>query len=130
MSPKSKPLDVKLINKLAREESQLSQDLSISDSNDPSLSNSLSRHKEHFEKKRLQAAGSYLDLQQIFAYLLFGLVGVWLLAVIVTVFLTGFAYQDFDLSDSVLIAFITSTTTSVIGLFLLVARWLFDNNNK
>lgn len=126
MSLKSK-LDIKLINKLAKEESQLSQDLSVSDSNEPSLHDPLSKHKEHFEKKRLQAAGSYLELQQIFAYLLFGLVSAWLLAVIVTVFLCGFEYRNFNLSDSVLIAFITSTTTSVIGLFLLVARWLFDN---
>lgn len=126
MSLKSK-LDIKLINKLAKEESQLSQDLSVSDFNEPSLHDPLIKHKEHFEKKRLRAAGSYLDLQQIFAYLLFGLVSAWLLAVIITVFLCGFGYRNFNLSDSVLIAFITSTTTSVIGLFLLVARWLFDN---
>ena len=120
-------LDVKLIDKLAKEESQLSQDLSVSDFNEPSLHDPLSKHKEHFEKKRLQAAGSYLDLQHVFAYLLFGLVSTWLLAVIITIFLCGFAYRNFKLNDSVLIAFITSTTTSVIGLFLLVARWLFGN---
>ena len=82
MSLKSK-LDIKLINKLAKEESQLSQDLSVLDSNEPSLHDPLSKHEEHFEKKRLQAAGSYLDLQQIFAYLLLGLVSAWLLAVII-----------------------------------------------
>ncbi|MGK0456567.1 MAG: hypothetical protein ACJAUA_000869 [Zhongshania aliphaticivorans] len=127
MSLKNKLLDVKLINKLAQEENQLSQDLSISDTNEPSLSDSLSIYREHFEKKRLKAAGSYLELQQIFAYLLFGLVGAWLVAVTVTIFLSGFGYRNFHLSDSVLIAFITSTTTSVIGLFLLVARWLFGS---
>lgn len=126
MSQKSKPLDIKLINKLAREELQLSQDLSISDSDGPSLSDSLNEHREHFLKKQWEAALSYLYLQRLFAYLLFGLVSVWLIAVIVTIFLTGFSYRDFKLNDSVLITFITSTTTSVIGLFLLVARWLFD----
>ncbi len=126
MSQKSKPLDIKLINKLAREEIQLSQDLSISDSDGPSLSDSLNEHREHFLKKQWEAALSYLYLQRLFAYLLFGLVSVWLLAVIITIFLTGFSYRDFKLNDSVLITFITSTTTSVIGLFLLVARWLFD----
>ena len=100
--------------------------MSVSDFNEPSLHDPLSKHKEHFEKKRLRAAGSYLDLQQIFVYLLFGLVSAWLLAVIVTIFLCGFEYRKFSLNDSVIIAFITSTTTSVIGLFLLVARWLFD----
>ena len=74
----------------------------------------------------MEAALSYLYLQRLFAYLLFGLVSVWLLAVIITIFLTGFSYRDFKLNDSVLITFITSTTTSVIDLFLLVARWLFD----
>ncbi len=126
MLPESKP-DVQLIGKLAKEESRISRKLFVSDFEEPSLHDSLSKHKEHLEKKRLLAAGSYLDLQQIFAYLLFGLVSIWLSAVIVTIFLCGFAYIDFNLSDSVLIAFITSTTTSVIGLFLLVARWLFGN---
>ena len=127
MSRKNKPLDIKLINKLAQEEIQLSQDLSISDSTGPSLSDSLNKHREHFLKKQWEAALSYLYLQRVFAFLLFGLVSFWLLAVIGTVFLTGFAHRDFNLSNSVLITFITSTTTSVIGLFLLVARWLFDN---
>jgi hypothetical protein len=31
----------------------------------------------------------------------------------------------FTLSDKVLIAFITSTTASVIGIFIIVAKWLF-----
>ncbi len=126
MSQKSKPLDIKLINKLAREEIQLSQDLSISDSDGASLSEPLNKHREHFLKEQWAAALSYLYLQRLFAYLLFGLVSIWLLAVIITIFLTGFSYRDFKLNDSVLITFITSTTTSVIGLFLLVARWLFD----
>lgn len=33
----------------------------------------------------------------------------------------------FSLSDKVLIAFITSTTASVIGIFLIVAKWLFPS---
>jgi len=32
---------------------------------------------------------------------------------------------QFALSDKVLIAFITSTTASVIGIFYVVAKWLF-----
>src|SRR5439155_18086402 len=54
---------------------------------------------------------------------LYGLVVGWLVVVIGFVALTAFGLAH--LSDAVLIAFITSTTASVLGLFFLVARWLF-----
>lgn len=82
MSRQSKP-DIQLVGKLAKEESQLSRDLFVSDFDEPSLHDPLNKHKEHLEKKRLRAAGSYLDLRQTFAYLLFGLVkvhGFWQLS--------------------------------------------------
>jgi hypothetical protein len=34
---------------------------------------------------------------------------------------------DFELSDAVLIALITTTTVNVLGLFYIVARWLFPS---
>lgn len=37
----------------------------------------------------------------------------------------GFAYLKFKLSDSVIIAFITSTTASVLGLYGIAAYWLY-----
>ena len=101
---------VDLIAKIAAEEALISSRLSISDQKEPRLSESLDKHKDHFEKQRLKAAGAYLRLQRIFAFLLFGLVAIWLFMVIAAVFCNGFQFLNFRLSDSVLIAFITSTT--------------------
>lgn len=55
---------------------------------------------------------------------LFWLIVWWLVAVVLFMFLCG-ACDGFLLSDKVLIAFITSTTISVLGLFVIVAKWLF-----
>lgn len=58
-------------------------------------------------------------------YLFFVIIG-WLLLVALVLGLTGYKkHTGFELSDSVLIAFITTTTASVIGLFLGVIRWLY-----
>lgn len=66
----------------------------------------------------------------------------WLFAVASFVFLTGFSSDfinnpdcqlncvRFKLSDNVLIAFITTTTATVIGLFVIVAKWLFPSPEK
>lgn len=57
---------------------------------------------------------------------LFKLILGWLLSVLVFVGLA--AVGLFHLSDGVLIAFITSTTVSVIGIFLIAAHWLFPKS--
>lgn len=61
---------------------------------------------------------------------LFGLIVGWLIFVLVYVALTATLRPYFNLSDGVLIAFITSTTVSVLGLFVLVAKWLFPNAGR
>lgn len=60
---------------------------------------------------------------------LFWLIVVWLSIVVLFVFLSATLKPRFSLSDSVLIAFITSTTVSVLGLFVLVAKWLFPQGS-
>lgn len=91
---------------------------------------------------------------------LFGLTVIWLMSVLFFVFLTGFKGNipfyihdgikfiffplslnqttecakcwnfSFGLTEKVLIAFITSTTASVIGIFVIVAKWLFPSEKK
>ncbi|NMX99331.1 hypothetical protein HBO43_22330 [Pseudomonas veronii] len=70
---------------------------------------------------------------------LFILTVVWLSVIWLVVFLQGFgqwffphpapasdeAYLKFHLSDSVMIAFITSTTATVLGLYGIAAYWLY-----
>ena len=60
---------------------------------------------------------------------LFWLITAWLAVVVALVALTATLKNIFTLADSVLIAFITSTTVSVIALFVIVAKWLFPSAN-
>jgi hypothetical protein len=53
----------------------------------------------------------------------------WLVCVILGVLLAGFRIGGFFLSDKVLMTFIASTTLNVLGIFVIVAKWLFLHNN-
>lgn len=83
-----------------------------------------------FKNELVEAKELHKIRKRYIAYLLLLIVG-WLIVVIVYVGLTGWSSRSgFVLSDAVLIAFITSTTVSVIGLFMVVAKWLFPATQK
>lgn len=76
--------------------------------------------------------------RQIYAKLIFALLVIWLFLVILTVWSSGATVtlpkwwpeflptvREFKLSDSVLIALVTTTTANIIGLLILVVRYLF-----
>lgn len=65
------------------------------------------------------------DTRKQYVGRLFWLITAWLAVVVALVALTATLKNVFTLADSVLIAFITSTTISVIALFVIVAKWLF-----
>ncbi len=65
------------------------------------------------------------DTRKQYVGRLFWLIAWWLAVVVALVALTATLKDVFTLADSVLIAFITSTTVSVIALFVIVAKWLF-----
>lgn len=61
---------------------------------------------------------------------------VWIFVIFVVILLQGFGqwftpipngykYLDFELSDTLLITFITSTTGTVLGLYGIAAYWLY-----
>ncbi len=81
-------------------------------------------------KSELQHANDLHEIRKTYTGRLFGLIVAWLSVVILFVALTATLKPYFNLADSVLIAFITSTTVSVLGLFILVAKWLFPTNGK
>jgi hypothetical protein len=58
--------------------------------------------------------------------LLFVLAVFWLFSVIGILVLEGFHPRNFALADKVIITYITSTTASVLGLFIIGAKWLFS----
>lgn len=68
----------------------------------------------------------------LFVPILFILMLVWLWYVAYFLWYAAFHKSQFELSDSVLIAMITSTTATIIGLFHYAARWMFaiDKNEQ
>jgi hypothetical protein len=107
------------------------QDLQADEAPMPDMSDDLQEHKLAFElaslhQKILEAQDTH-QLRLDYAKKLFSLVCFWLLCVVVAVGLSGFKWCGFQLSESVLIAFITTTTVNVVGLFIVVAKWLFPD---
>lgn len=99
-----------------------------------------------FELKRLQNDRfenenehwkTIYELRKEYIPKLYFMIVYWLIVVAAFVFLTGYSAENinnpdcqinctrFKLSDNVLIAFITTTTATVIGVFIIVAKWLF-----
>jgi len=100
----------------------------------PDLEIDLGEHKLQYEvdslRQQLQESVDTHKLRIGYANKIFWLVCIWLAFVVAGVFLEGFPLSGFSLSDKVLIAFITSTTISVLGLFAIVAKWMFQQNGK
>ena len=126
-----KPEDLKKIITSAAETEKPS---GSPDQNLPDLSIDLEEHKLEFQLTCLEE-----DLKQLqdthglrldYTAHIFKLVCAWLACVVACVILSGFGLGGFKLSDSVLIAFITSTTVNVVGLFVLVAKWMFPAGTR
>lgn len=75
--------------------------------------------KEH----KLNAERTMLSQRKIYAFAIFLLSTAWL--VFIMFFLWKAGKHRLTVSDPVLIALITTTTINVLGLFYIVARWLF-----
>ena len=56
---------------------------------------------------------------------LFKLICCWIVMLWILLFIKGFLKDEFDLDPSVIIAAITSTTASVLGLYGIAAYWMF-----
>lgn len=91
--------------------------------------------KEDLAQERLQNNEIH-DLRIGHAKLLFRLTVSWVVVIWFVVLLQGFnqwftpiyqglEYISFKLSDSVMIAFMTTTTTTVLGLYGIAAYWLY-----
>ena len=77
--------------------------------------------------KREHIKGLQQDNQQrkLYANRVFGLLCGWVGGLFAVILLQGFATNMFRLSDNVLLALIGGTTVNIIGIFLVVVRYLF-----
>lgn len=86
------------------------------------------------ESRRLDNQGKKQDIaaREKYASYIFILICVWLTAMLIVVILAGFGkkYGWFVLGDYVLISLITTTTASVVGVFVIVANYLFNGRNE
>jgi len=84
-------------------------------------------HDLDVQQKKAHLSGLQQDIAQRKTYTnrTFYLVLAWLVTIAVILFFQGFTFQGFRLDSSVLMVLIGSTTTGVIGLFLIVTRYLF-----
>jgi hypothetical protein len=93
--------------------------------------------EEDLEKERVAAEIEHLheDVRQtklvnkariVVLTCLFILISLWIVSVMTLTAVSGWHVWGFQLSDKVLITYITSTTVSVLGLFTVAANWLFS----
>lgn len=100
------------------------------------------------ERTLLKSLRQDIKARKKYATNIFRLIVWWLLAISAVIFFQGFlsdqtaywmigyrgfvleAFPKFRLSDPVLLALIGGTTASVLGLFVIVVRYLFPNRNN
>ena len=104
--------------------------IATSEPSEPNLALSLERIKLDTEQNALEKAQhelhverTMLEERRIYAEKLFMLSVVW--TIFIGAFLVAAGLGNLRVSDSVLIALITTTTANVLGLFYIVAKWLF-----
>lgn len=84
---------------------------------------------EELENRRKDRAQRKVYADNLFTFLCF-----YMILVFFILYKSGSLYNSFELSDSVIIALITTTTANIIGIFAFVVRYLFktpdDKNNR
>lgn len=84
-------------------------------------------HRVELEYRREELEGKRQDRRQRgkFSIWIFIFMGVYMFLTLILLFLSG--KGTLSLSDSVLISIMTTTTADVIGVFIIVAKYLFHN---
>lgn len=80
--------------------------------------------KEELEGKRQDRLQRKAYADNIFTFLC-----IYMIIVFVILFKHGCLFNSFELSDSVIVALITTTTANIIGIFVFVVRYLFNTPN-
>jgi len=100
--------------------------------NYPEALSAVQRARDEAEIQKLEQATRHARRKNAFQIIilssLFFLIVIWIVSVILITIMQGFKWREFELADSVLITYITTTTASVFGLFHIAAKWLFSRD--
>lgn len=103
----------------------------ISASADPDPDPKTLQEEKEYEKAekaaRLKSLRQNIEERKEYAKKIYHLIVWWLVGVFVVLLLNGFGWlSGFELSDKVLITLIGGTTVNVLGIFAIVANYLFN----
>lgn len=126
----SKDTTSQLIARAASHDKPAEDNDNLADLEELKLASDQQRLQIEILKQKLTEDKDNHDLRTSYTNKIFWLVCTWLGCVIVAVLLVGFELCGFKLSDKVLMTFIATTTLNVLGLFAIVAKWMFQQNNN
>lgn len=112
-------VDNNTINELWESESSNSLPLSVDDETSADMQQAELKLKDQDIKDRQQDR----EQRKTFSMCIFGFVCIYMAATLTVIFLTGAC--SLWLSDTVLITLLSTTTANVLGLFVIVAKYLF-----
>lgn len=69
-----------------------------------------------------------IEARKIFAFRIFVMLALWLLAILLLIVMTGIAWLK--ISDTVILGLIGSTTVTVASFFIAVTQYLFPSQKK
>jgi len=82
---------------------------------------------QEMEQARLESYRQDTHERRTFARYIFWMVALWLLGIFAVVVCRGIKALNFELSDTVMVALITTTTINVAAFFLAVTKYLFPS---
>lgn len=82
------------------------------------------------QKARIESFRQDTEERKVYARATFKLIRAYLIVVAAFLFLVGVVPLPFHFSDAIVITLLSTTTTTVIGVFLLVMQYLFQKRDN
>ena len=81
--------------------------------------------ENRLQKEKLKSQGQDRKQRKKFSFMIFYFLCAYLVTVFLILFLSGLGRLSFELADGVLITLLSTTTVNMIGIFILVVKYLF-----
>jgi hypothetical protein len=88
----------------------------------------LRRYKNDRRELKLKDFEQLINQKRTFSVYIFILVSVWLTMVLGIVIFNGFGFFNFGLSEKIIITLIGSTTVNILGLLVIVLKYIFNSS--